>query len=204
MGKEIELKVIGINPKKTKERLKTINARFKGHFVLQRVTFQGSRSGEIKDYKSNASNEEYYTSWIRVRTNGKKTTLTLKEQYGTGIAKRFEYEVEVSDFATTVKILKKSMPEASYNYMVTTRDVYELGDIIFTIDKWPYLPYQIEIEGTTERKVKAAYNKLKPNGKITPNLAVSDEEYYRLNGINYKKLIAEYDAKLNKLLSKVK
>ena len=154
MGSEIELKIVGINPNNAKKRLAAINARFKGSYVLQRVTFQGTRSGRIKDYKSNTANDSYYTSWIRVRTDGKRTTLTLKEQRGTGITKRSEYEVEVSDFATMVKILTKMIPDAYRNYMITTRDVYELGDVTITIDKWPYLPYQLEIEGPTEKKIR--------------------------------------------------
>lgn len=201
MGKEIELKVVGVSPKRAKDRLESINAKFKGHFILQRVTFQGARYGKIKNYQTNTNNDGYHTSWMRVRTDGKKTTLTFKEQYGTGITKRFEYEVEVSDFAITVKMLKRMLPNTSYNYMVTTRDIYERGDITFTIDKWPHLPYQVEIEGPSEKKVNDAYNKLKIGGKIAPNIAVSDEEYYKLHGVNYKKLIAEYDTKLNKLLS---
>ena len=67
----IELKIVGINPNNAKKRLAAINARFKGSYVLQRVTFQGTRSGRIKDYKSNTANDSYYTSWIRVRTDVK-------------------------------------------------------------------------------------------------------------------------------------
>ena len=137
MAKEIELKIVGIKPNEAKKRLEAVNAVFKGHFVLQRVTFQGAMSGQIKDYDSDNSNEDYHTSWIRVRTDGKKTTLTLKEQQGTGIKKRYEYEIEVSDFTTTVKILTRIMPGSSRSYIVTTRDVYELGDVMVTIDKWP-------------------------------------------------------------------
>lgn len=204
MGSEIELKIVGINPNNAKKRLAAINARFKGSYVLQRVTFQGTRSGRIKDYKSNTANDSYYTSWIRVRTDGKRTTLTLKEQRGTGITKRSEYEVEVSDFATTVKILTKMIPDAYRNYMITTRDVYELGDVTITIDKWPYLPYQLEIEGSTEKKIREVYDRLKISGKIAPSIAISDEEYYKLHNIDYKKLVSDYNARLNRLLGRVK
>ncbi len=204
MGSEIELKIVGINPNNAKKRLAAINARFKGSYVLQRVTFQGTRSGRIKDYKSNTANDSYYTSWIRVRTDGKRTTLTLKEQRGTGITKRSEYEVEVSDFATMVKILTKMIPDAYRNYMITTRDVYELGDVTITIDKWPYLPYQLEIEGPTEKKIRGVYDRLKISGKIAPSIAISDEEYYKLHNVDYKKLVSNYNARLNRLLGKVK
>ena len=204
MAKEIELKIVDINRNEAKKRLEAVNARFKGHFVLQRVTFQGTRSGRIKDYTSSTVNDVYHTSWIRVRTDGKKTTLTLKEQKGTGIKKRYEYEVEVSNFATTVKILTRIMPDSSRSYMVTKRDVYESGDVTITIDKWPYLPYQLEIEGPTEKKVRSTYDKLKIRGKIVPSIAVSDEEYYKLQGIDYKKLVSRNNARLDRLLSKAR
>lgn len=200
MGKEIELKIIGIKPSEAKERLNSINAEFKGHFLLQRVTFQGARSGKINDYTKRKHNDKYHTSWVRVRTDGKKTTLTYKEQRGTGITKRSEYEVEVGNFIETVKILRKAMPNASYNYMVTSREIYVLGKITFTIDKWPLLPYQMEIEGPSEKLVRHAYKELGIKGKLAPSLAVSDEEYYKLHGINYKELISKYNSKLEKLL----
>jgi hypothetical protein len=152
--------------------------------------------GTVKD-------ENYYTSWMRVRTDGKRNTLTLKEQHGTGAGKRNEYEIEVNSFMGAVKILTKVMPSSKFDYIERQREqyVYEPLGIEISIDKWPEIPYKMEIEGKSEDELRKFYDSLKlKKGSISRNIAVSDEEFYRLFGIDYVKLKAEYKAKIEKML----
>lgn len=110
MPHEIEINVTNINLEEAKERLQELGADYVGTYNYKILNIEIENRGNIES-------EEYYTKWARVRSDGKKTNLTLKEQYGTDINKRLEYEVETSDFITTAKIVLKMLPDAKYNYI---------------------------------------------------------------------------------------
>ena len=97
--------------------------------------------------------------WIRLRSNGKSSTLTIKEINALRIDGTKELEVEVSDFDITNEILNKLgyIPRA---YQENFRIEYKLGDVTFDIDKWPGIPAYIEIEGKHKEDVINTLNKL--------------------------------------------
>lgn len=198
--REIELLIVGINREEVSRKLKALRAKYHGKKNLKRVTFQLARSGAIKDTKSFSKNDSYHTSWIRVRTDGRRATLTLKEQRGTGMSKRKEYETEVGDFASAVRILRMALPGSEYIYAENSRETYTLDNAEITINKWPYLPYTLEIEGSSERLFNSVYKKLGIREKPSPNLAVSDREFYKLYGIDYGKIERMNKQKLDRLL----
>ena len=199
MPHEIEINVTNINLEEVKERLQELGADYVGTYNYKILNI------EIEN-RDNVKSEEYYTKWARVRSDGKKTTLTLKEQYGTDINKRLEYEVETSDFITTAKIMLKMLPDAKYSYIEKSRIDYHYkeNNLDIVIDKWPKLPYKMEIEGTSEDVIKEFYKRLNlKSGTLTPSIAVSDEEYYKMFNIDYKEMINEYNEKFEKMLEEL-
>ena len=109
MGVEIEGRIININPEETKNKLLELNAKPLGFYNFKRYTFDSIP-------KSNAR-------WGRLRTDGKKTTLTVKEIVDDSLSGTNEWEVTVNDF-----------------------DEALLGDSKISIDHWPKLGYLLEIE----------------------------------------------------------
>lgn len=200
MAREIELKVVGFDLKELEARLRKLGARFRGERTFRRVSFSISRKGRVGG-PDPAGSDSYSTTWVRVRSDGKSTTLTLKRQGGTGISKREEHEIEVSDFLTAVRILMRMLPSSDYNYIETRRRTYSLGGVEFDINRWPHMPWELEIEGRSEKAVRRAYEALKLTGSRTaPNLAVPDSEYYRMHGIDYSRIRREFSDKLKRLV----
>ena len=99
-------------------------------------------------------------SWIRLRSEGTRSTLTLKRVTdGTRIDGTTEIETEVTDPAAMAEILTRlGLREASYqeNY----REEWRSGEIAFDFDTWPYLPTFLEIEGPDEASVRDAASTL--------------------------------------------
>ncbi|ASI13763.1 CYTH-like superfamily phosphatase [Candidatus Mancarchaeum acidiphilum] len=196
---EIEISVTNINLEEAKERLQELEANYVGTYNYKILNIEIENRGNIES-------EEYYTKWARVRSDGKKTTLTLKEQYGTDINKRLEYEVETSDFITTAKIILKMLPDAKYSYIEKSRIDYRYkeNNLDIVIDKWPKLPYKMEVEGPSEESIKEFYKRLNlKSGTLAPSIAVSNEEYYKMFNIDYKEMINEYNEKFEKMLEEL-
>lgn len=98
--------------------------------------------------------------WIRLRTNGKKTTLTLKEiKDKNAIGGTKELEIEVSDFDATNEILNRLGYKAR-NYQENKRHSFELNGVSIEIDSWPLIPTYVEVEGSSESEVIETLKKL--------------------------------------------
>lgn len=95
-------------------------------------------------------------SFIRIRDEGDKVTLTYKKR-GHRDANRIdntaEIEVDVSDFDKTVELFK----EAGWEYKTfqeSKRETWHLGDVEVVIDEWPWIEPMVEIEADSEEKVR--------------------------------------------------
>lgn len=91
---------------------------------------------------------------IRLRASGKKYELCYKKPIPReGIKTEIEYEIEVSDFETTEKILEmmEFTPTTSYERHRTVL----VGAVKITIDEYPFSSF-IEIEGEEEDIKKVA------------------------------------------------
>ena len=140
---EYEVRVLEINKEEIQSKLKQLNA------VLIEDVFQ---KRYVYDFKPAIPSK-----WIRLRTNGTKSTLTIKNIESSNIDGTKETEIIVSDFDATNEILK----ELGYNprgIQENKRIKYDLNGVEVDIDTWPKIPTYIEIEGTSEEKV---YNTLK-------------------------------------------
>lgn len=108
--------------------------------------------------------------WIRLRTNGIKTTLTIKEIEAKTIDGTKELEIEVSSFNDTDEILRQLGYE-SRSYQQNRRLQYILDDVEIDLDRWPLIPEYMEIEGKSIEDVN----------KILKELEIKEEEVTTLD-----------------------
>jgi adenylate cyclase class IV len=192
LSKEIELAIYDIDPNVVKEKLNKLGARNIGHFSFRRINFQ------VKTYTTTEG--KYDVSWVRIRTDGKDTKITYKRQNGIGIGNRDEYEIGTDSFEGAAHIISKLLPQAEYDYFENKRDEYEIDGMHIEIDKFPYLPYTMEIEGDSETRIMELYKNLEPGGSVEKNKSVPTSEYYRMHGFDYSKLQKEYAGKIRELI----
>ena len=92
MKTEYEVKVLEVNRDEIVKKLEAMGALLVGEFNQKRYVYDLIPKEEDR--------------WIRLRTNGEKTTLTIKEiKDKNAIDGVFELEVEVGDFDKTNEIL---------------------------------------------------------------------------------------------------
>ena len=92
-------------------------------------------------------------SFIRLRDQGDKVTLTFKEFKSLSLTGAQEHEVEVSDFDTMLAILKE-MGLPPKTFQESKRETWMLGNVEVVLDEWPWLNTYIEIEGPSEELVR--------------------------------------------------
>ena len=127
-------------------------------------------------------------SWVRLRTDGKETTLTYKktikekpDDISSEDIGMKEIEVKVDSYEKTYEFLK-CIGLIVKREEKNKRIRYKKDDVVFDIDFWPFIPAYLEIESDSYEKVKDAINKLglnPKNGFICSNGAV-----YRKYGFN--------------------
>ena len=128
--------------------------------------------------------------WIRLRTNGDKTTLTIKEVFDKNvIGGTNELEIVVDDFDKTNKILNE-LGYKRRNYQENYRTSYKLGNVNFDIDSWPMIPTYVEIEGSSEDEVQSALKLLELDNLKTTTLDVDSiyNEIYNIKVMDIEEL----------------
>lgn len=94
--------------------------------------------------------------WVRLRDEGGKTTLTLKQVTdATHINGTTEIEVEVDDLAKTAELLT-ALGLRRVRYQQNYREEWRLNGVIYDFDTWPDLPTFLEVEGASEEAVREA------------------------------------------------
>lgn len=140
MEKERELTVLNIDVEDFIKRLEELGAKKQGEFLQRRYVF------DVKPINPN--------KWIRLRTNGQKTTLTIKEiKDRNSIEGTNELEIVVDDFDKTNEILN-ALGYQARNYQENYRRVYLFDNTEISIDSWPLIPTYAEIEGKTNEDVE--------------------------------------------------
>lgn len=183
MGKEIELKVLDVDKAEVLLRLKKLHAKKVGTFNFKRIIYLVK-----KDKKA--------VSWLRLRTDGKTHSMTLKEQFGSGLTQTNEFETKIEDFKEAARILSRAFKKSIYEE--NTRIEYSLKGVQITIDKWPYIPWLVEIEGPSEKQVMKTYKTLKIKGRPVGN--INAHEAYAIYGLNFTKIAERNGKKLIKLI----
>ncbi len=124
--------------------------------------------------------------WIRLRTNGTKTTLTVKEiKDKSAISGTDEIEITVDSLETTNELLE-SLGFKSRNYQENYRKMYVLNNVEISIDSWPMIPTYAEIEGKSEQDVLDTLKLLGYTKKDYTTLDV--ESIYKLYNIDILKI----------------
>ncbi len=136
---EFETKVLDIDPEEIIAKLRALGAKETEQVLQKRYVFD-IESPDIE--------------YIRLRTDGTKTTITYKHKIkgNTAIGKTEEAEVEVADFEKAAMILSKINFNAVY-YEENKRQAFYLDDIEFCIDHWPRVSPLLEIEAESPEKV---------------------------------------------------
>jgi adenylate cyclase class 2 len=95
-------------------------------------------------------------AWVRLRNEGTRTTLTLKQVTdANSIDGTTEVETEVSDLGAMAEILHR-VGLSEVRYQENYREEWRLDDVAFDFDTWPGLPTFLEIEGPDEASVRQA------------------------------------------------
>lgn len=184
MAKEHEVGLLDINVPQVRRRLKELGATYKGHIKYNRIEFV--IDGDVGDRHS----------WARVRTDGKDTVITVKKYFGTD-KPMDEHEVHTDDFEEAVRMMY-NMAKSEVFYFETERYKYRLGNADITLDKWPGIPYFMEIEGPSMKYVENVYKKLSIKGKYVGNITA--DGVYKIYGLDFKREMRKNIAKLKRIL----
>lgn len=181
---EIELTYIDINKDKIEKRLLELGAKKAGDYHYHRIVF------DYPDFRLDKN-----SSWVRLRDEGDKITLTFKQRLGKNLRDNlggddgmYERETMVTNFEATREILLK-IGLIEKMYQENKRERYILDEVECDIDTWPLLDPYLEIEGKSWNKVYEIVEKLglrREDGK-----KFSANQIYRLKGLddrNYTKL----------------
>ena len=167
--KEIEIRILNVDKKKFIEDIIALGAKKQSEYLQKRYV-----------YDFNPVNPK---KWIRIRTNGVKNTITIKEIINNQVIDGTnELEVEVSDFNKANFILKE-LGYVPRNYQENHRIVYNLNEVEISIDTWPKIPTYVELEAKSEELIKKLLSIIEYNEKDLTTLDVASI-YMNVYGIN--------------------
>lgn len=177
MEKEIEIRLLNINREEFIKEIEKIGAKKVDSFLQRRFVYDLTPIQENK--------------WIRLRTNGESSTLTIKEVVDKdAIDGTNELEIKVDDFDKTNSILE----ELNYfhrNYQENYREIYVIDDVEISIDSWPLIPTYVEFEAKKKEDIYELLNKIKYNKDDLTTLDVTSiyNEIYEIDVMSIKDLI---------------
>lgn len=162
MNTEYEIRILEVDVEKITHKLETLGAEKVGDWFQKRYVY---------DFTPKRENQ-----WIRLRTNGQKTTLTYKNIEKDTIDGTKELEIVVEDFAKTNEMLE-ILGYKNKGYQENKRIRYILNGVEIDIDSWPMIPTYMEIEGKNEEEVNKTLELLEiPEDKVT---ALNCEDIYK-------------------------
>ena len=162
MNTEYEIRVLEVDVEEIVAKLEKLGAQKVGDWEQKRYVY---------DFNPKRENQ-----WIRLRTNGKKTTLTYKNVEKDTVDGTKELEIEVDDLEKTNEMLEV-LGYKSKGYQENKRIRYMLNDVEIDIDTWPKIPTYMEIEGKDEKEVNETLKLLDvPEDKVT---ALNCEDIYK-------------------------
>ena len=176
---EFEARVLEIDHDKLVKKLESLGAEFQFDSLQERMVY---------DLKPKQKDK-----WVRLRTNGKTTTLTIKDLEAKTIDGTKELEIEVSDFKTTNEMLE-TLGFKNRGFQQNKRTQYLLDGVEVDLDKWPLIPEYMEIEGQSEKEVYDCLEKLGYKKEEAVTLDVSSiYNHYGYDGDNLADLNFEME-----------
>ncbi|MBW2971968.1 CYTH domain-containing protein [Candidatus Woesearchaeota archaeon] len=147
--KEIEVKILDMDPEKMVAKLKDVGAE-KVEAGLVNVTYF--------DYPDDRLMKA--GSFIRVRSFGHRVELVLKHHISSGDHKIMEeIETTVGDYDVAVRLFD-SLGMKKFGDHEKYRATYRLGNVRFEMDKHPSVPWLMEVEAPTEAEVEEGVKRL--------------------------------------------
>lgn len=135
---EHEAKILDIDPNDIERHILDKGGRKLGERFMRRYVYDVTPGVDSK--------------WIRLRDNGSRTTLAVKEITSDAIDGTHEVEVSVDDFAATNSLLEM-MGFSAKSYQETKRTSYTLDGAELELDTWPRIPPYLEIEAAIKADV---------------------------------------------------
>ncbi len=184
MKTEIEARLLEVNVGEFVSKLEKAGAIFIGDWLQIRHCY---------DFNPRQEN-----SWIRLRTNGIETTLTIKDRKNNKIDGTREAEVVVSDFNTTDEILNK-LGYTARSIQENRRIRYMLKGVEIDIDLWPLIPTYVEFEASSEDDIRKVCDKLDIDFNTLTTMDVSSIYKYYGHEINNCPIIRLEESRKGKL-----
>ena len=151
MQKEFETQILNIDAEEIKNKLIKLGAKADKEKFQRRWVYDINPDGCFE--------------WVRLRTDGEKTTICYKSRKDHSISGTEELEIEVDNFEKTAEMLGKLKFYFDKFYQEDIKQDFFLGDIEFKIDKWPMIPPMMEIEAKNEAGVRKGLKLLGLEGK---------------------------------------
>lgn len=171
MKTEYEIRVLEINHEEMVKKLASLGAELQFSALQQRLVYDLKPKNDHK--------------WLRLRTNGMKTTLTIKDVEAKTVDGTKELEIEVDDFEKTNEILE-SLGYHNRGFQQNKRTQYLLDGVEIDLDRWPLIPEYMEIEGSSEEAVYTCLEKL---GLENPKVVTLDvDSIYKYYGYQEEQL----------------
>ncbi len=167
---EYELRVLEVDTDELQKKLEGLGAEKIGEYNYRRHVFE-----VIPSVKGR---------WVRLRSNGRETTLTVKQIESDKVDGTAEWETKVDDFDIVFEMLLK-MGLRSKGYQENRRIEYEIDGAQVCIDTWPKIPTYLEIEAAGKEEVL----------KCARRLGFSERD---MTGRNTEKIYLDYGIDISK------
>lgn len=148
MQTEIEAKFLDVSFDSLRAKLATLGATCEQPMRLMR------RVAIDNDYMRTGKD-----SFLRVRDEGHRATMTYKQFDDLSVDGAKEIEIEVSDYDTTLALLEQ-VGLIARTSQETKRENWRLGDVEIMLDEWPWLKPYVEIEGPSVESIQTVATQL--------------------------------------------
>lgn len=139
---EYEAKFTNINKDEFRQKLNSVGVRLiKPETLYKRTVFFPPKNHNI------------IGSWVRVRDEGDKVTMSYKVTTNGDIKKQQEIMLVVDNYQNACQFLINLGCDQKA-YQETKREIWNLNGVEITIDEWPYIEPYVEIEAKNEEEVK--------------------------------------------------
>lgn len=150
MKPEIEVKFLSVDFEKVRTTLRTLGAVCEQPMRMMKRVVMDFPDRRLQDTQD---------SWIRIRDEGDKVTLTYKQTTEHEFGGAQEIEIRVSSYKDTIAIFQK-LGMIIQTDQESKRETWRVGDVEVVLDEWPWLEPFIEIEGPTKKSVQLVAKKL--------------------------------------------
>ena len=145
---EYEATYLNIDKDKVRAQLKQAGAKLiRQEFLQRRWVWHFPKGHEI------------YGSWVRVRDEGDKITMSVKIVDGEELEDQREICLTIDDFDKAREFLN-TLGCQERAYQESKRELWHLDGAEITIDEWPHLEPFVEVEGQSEKKIKEVSAKI--------------------------------------------